>query len=145
MSHQLIPCLRYADALTAIDFLCRAFGFERHAVYTDPDDPAIVHHAQLTLGARAMVMLGSARADDSGRRFRWKTPAEAGGITLCVCAVLPKDTDIDAHCARARAAGAEIVLEPHDNIGYPGRSYNARDPEGNDWDFGTYDPWTDLA
>src|SRR6267154_5987206 len=55
----LIPCLRYKNAPAAIDFLCRAFGFEKHAVHADPKDPTIVHHAQLVLGD-AMVMLGSA-------------------------------------------------------------------------------------
>src|SRR3546814_14831595 len=52
----IIPCLRYRDALAAIDWLCRAFGFEKHAVYADGDT---VHHAQLTFG-NGMVMLGSA-------------------------------------------------------------------------------------
>jgi uncharacterized glyoxalase superfamily protein PhnB len=133
----LTPCLRYADAPAAIEFLCRAFGFERHAVYFDPDDPSIVAHAQLVLG-NGMIMLSSAVAGEAQERYRWKTPGEAGGITMCVCAVID---DPDAHFARAKAEGAEIVTEPHDNAGYPGRSYNARDPEGNDWDFGTYDPW----
>ena len=137
----LIPCLQYEDALTAIDFLCRAFGFEKHAVYTDPENPMIVHHAELLLG-NAMVMLSSSRPGEAKDRYRWRTPAEAGGITMCVCAVVD---DADAHYARAKAAGAEIVNELHDNQGYPGRSYNARDPEGNDWDFGTYNPWAYVA
>ncbi len=137
--HALIPCLRYADAPAAIDFLCRAFGFERQAVHVDPDDPTIVHHAQLLLDGN-MVMLGSVRPGGAGERYRWKTPAEAGGITMCVCAVID---DPDAHAARAEAAGAELLTRPHDNEGYPGRGYDARDPEGNVWNFGSYDPWAD--
>ncbi len=135
--HALIPCLRYADAPAAIDFLCRAFGFTRQAVHADPDDPAIVHHAQLLLDGN-MVMLGSDRPGETRDLYRWKTAAEAGGITMCVCAVID---DPDAHAARAAAAGAEILTRPHDNEGYPGRSYDARDPEGNVWNFGSYDPW----
>jgi uncharacterized glyoxalase superfamily protein PhnB len=133
----LIPCLRYADAPAAIEFLCTAFGFTRHAVYADDADPSLIHHAQLQLGD-SLVMLSSARPGPATDLYRWKTPAEAGGVTGCVCCVID---DPDAHFARAKAAGADIVTEPHDNEGYPGRSYNVRDPEGNDWDFGTYDPW----
>lgn len=135
----LIPCLRYRDAPAAIDFLCAAFGFERHAVHADPDDATIIHHAQLTLDGN-MIMLGSARGDESERLYGWKTPAQAGGITMCVCAVVD---DPDAHHARARAAGARIVRGPYDNQGYPGRAYDARDPEGNVWNFGSYDPFAD--
>ena len=133
----LIPCLRYTNAPGAIDFLCNAFGFERQAVFVDEADPAVVHHAQLTLG-ESMVMLGSARPDETQARHRWRTPGEAGGVTMCVYAIV---ADLEAHYARARAAGAEIVTELQDNVGYPGRSYSARDPEGNDWSFGTYNPW----
>jgi uncharacterized glyoxalase superfamily protein PhnB len=133
----LIPCLRYADAPSAIAFLCKAFGFERHAVHTDSSNPTIVLHAQLNLGD-TMVMLGSAAEGEARERYRWRTPAEAGGITMCVCAVVD---DIEAHYDRAIAAGADIVTPLHDNAGYPGRSYSARDPEGNVWDFGTYNPW----
>jgi uncharacterized glyoxalase superfamily protein PhnB len=134
----LIPCLRYEDAPAAIDFLCRAFGFEKHAVYADDKDPAIIHHAQLTLGGN-MVMLSSATRAPGTEIYRWRTPAEAGGITVCVYAVID---DPDAHHARALREGAEIVTAPHDNEGYPGRSYNVRDLEGNNWDFGTFDPWS---
>lgn len=135
--HALIPCLRYRDAPAAIDFLCAAFGFQRHAVHADPEDATIIHHAQLTLDGN-MIMLGGARGDESEELYGWKTPAEAGGITMCVCAVVD---DPDAHHARAAAAGAEIVRAPYDNQGYPGRAYDARDPEGNVWNFGSYDPF----
>ena len=135
----LIPCLRYENAAAAIDFLCHAFGFERHAIHADPDDPNIIHHAQLVLG-QSMVMLSSARRDASMEKYRWRTVKEAGGITVCIAACL-EDKEIEAHYARAKSGGAEIVTELHANEGYPGRSYNARDLEGNNWDFGTYDPW----
>ena len=135
--HALIPCLRYRDAPAAIDFLCAAFGFARHAVYADPGDATIVHHAQLTLDGN-MIMLGSARSGESEALYRWRTPAEAGGVTMSVCAVVD---DPDAHHAHALAAGAEVIRGPYDNDGYPGRAYDARDPEGNVWNFGSYDPF----
>ena len=47
--------------------------------------------------------------------------------------------DVDAHCARARGAGAEILVEPFDPE-YGGRMYTCRDPEGHVWSFGSYDP-----
>jgi uncharacterized glyoxalase superfamily protein PhnB len=51
--------------------------------------------------------------------------------------------DPDSHYARARAAGAEIVRELAD-MPYGSREYGARDPEGNQWSFGTYDPYADA-
>ncbi|MFB0874179.1 MULTISPECIES: VOC family protein [unclassified Sphingobium] len=133
----VIPGLRYANAPAAIDFLCDAFGFQRHAVYADDADPTIIHHAQLTLGA-GMVMLGSVRDGRDESFYTWSTPQELGGATVCLYV---KVDDPDAHCLRARNAGAVVVNEPHDNDGYPGRGYEALDPEGNVWSFGSYDPW----
>ncbi len=141
MRHALIPCLRYADAPEAILFLCDAFGFLPHAIHTDAEDQRIVHHAQLLLDGN-MVMLSSALPGEPQETFGWLTPEEAGGVTGCVYAAI---ADVDAHHARARAAGAEIVTAPHDNRGYPGRGYDARDPEGNVWSFGDYDPFAHPA
>ncbi|NNL70413.1 MAG: glyoxalase, partial [Acidimicrobiia bacterium] len=45
-----------------------------------------------------------------------------------------------AHAERARAAGAEIVMELEAQD-YGGSEYAALDPEGNVWSFGSYDPW----
>lgn len=137
MRPALIPSLRYEDAPAAILFLCDAFGFLPHAIYADEEDQQLIHHAQLLLDGN-MIMLGSATEGEVAETYRWKTPEEAGGITMCVYAVVE---DVDAHHARALAAGAEIVAEPHDNEGYPGRGYTARDPEGHVWSFGSYDPF----
>lgn len=130
----IIPCLRYRDAHTAIDWLCRAFGFERHAVYADGNT---VHHAQLTFG-NGMVMLGSAdNASEWGKQM--VQPDEIGlRETQSACVIV---ADADAHYAHSKAAGAAIVMEISDQD-YGGRGYACRDPEGHLWWFGSYDPWT---
>ena len=131
----IIPTLRYRDALGAINWLCRAFDFKKHAVYADGD---AVHHAQLTFG-NGMIMLSSA-AQGSPWDARFVPPDAVGGRqTQCCCLIV---ADADAHYARAKAAGAMIVDELSDRD-YGGRGYGCSDPEGHLWFFGTYDPWKD--
>jgi uncharacterized glyoxalase superfamily protein PhnB len=137
MRHAIIPAIRYEDAPAAILFLCDAFGFVPQAIYPDEEDQQIIHHAQLLLDGN-MIMLGSAVENEARERFRLKAPEEAEGVTMTLYVVVE---DVDAHCERARALGAEIVDEPHDNDGYPGRGYVVRDPEGHVWSFGSYDPF----
>ncbi len=125
----LYPTLRFADAPAAIDFLERAFGFRRLHVYENPD--GTVAHAELAFGP-SILMLGSDRDDPlRGRK------AGQGWMYVAV-------DDADAACARARAAGAEIVNELYDTE-YGSRDFTARDPEGNVWSFGTYRPASDAA
>jgi uncharacterized glyoxalase superfamily protein PhnB len=120
----IFPTLTYDDAGKAIDFLVDAFGFERHAVYAD--DNGDIRHAELRLG-NGLVMLGSAKGDIAATRGR------GGGIYIVL-------DDPDTHADRARAAGAELIREPHDTD-YGSREYGARDLEGNVWSFGTYQPF----
>lgn len=54
----IIPCLRYRDAVAAIDWLCNAFGFEKHLVVRGED--GVIEHAQLSFG-NGMIMIGSTR------------------------------------------------------------------------------------
>jgi uncharacterized glyoxalase superfamily protein PhnB len=136
MRHEIIPNLRYADALRAIAFLCDAFGFERRAVYRDEGNPDIVAHAQLVWRDR-MVMVTSALDSPHVRAAGMNTAAEAGGATVGLYLIVD---DVDAHAERARAAGADI-FEPPEDKEYGGRGYSARDIEGNVWSFGSYDPW----
>jgi uncharacterized glyoxalase superfamily protein PhnB len=130
----IIPCLNYADAPAAIEFLCAAFGFERQLVVEGP--PGEIIHAQLVRGD-AMVMLAS--AGDGPGKFRTVTPAAAGNLVTCCMSMTVADPD--AHHAQAVAAGASIILPPHAND-YGGRGYECFDCEGNFWSFGSYDPWS---
>jgi uncharacterized glyoxalase superfamily protein PhnB len=66
-----------------------------------------------------------------------RQPKAAGGSTASLYVIVD---DVDAHCARARAAGAEILIEPADQS-YGGRDYSCRDLDGHLWSFGTYDPF----
>lgn len=132
----IIPGLRYRDAKSAIDFLCEAFGFERHAVHPDPKDGSIIMHAQL-VDRGNMIMLGSRTDNEYTRKAGIKSVAEAGGPTMGLYITVD---DVDAHAQRARAAGADIFIEPM-NLGYGGRGYSCRDIEGYIWNFGSYDPF----
>jgi uncharacterized glyoxalase superfamily protein PhnB len=132
-SATIIPALRYQDAPKAIDWLCDAFGFERHLVV--PGENGAIAHAQLVFG-NGMIMLGS--AGDGHFDAYQKTPKDVGGIgTQSAYVVVP---DADAHHARAVAAGAEVLL-PLEDADYGGRGYTCRDPEGHIWSFGTFDPF----
>lgn len=129
----LIPAIRYRDAGAAIEWLCKAFGFERQLVV--PGEGGTILHAQLVFG-NGMLMLGSARDDDFGRLQQ--PLAEPGGPVSQTTYVIV--SDVDAHHAGAAAAGADVVMAPEDQD-YGGRLYSCRDPEGNLWNFGSYDPW----
>src|SRR5262245_16560106 len=129
----VIPTLRYRDAPAAIEWLCRAFGFERHMVVPEADGS--IAHAQLVFG-NGMIMLGTARDDDYGKLV--KTPADVGGVSTGGLYVIVDD--VDRHHARAAAAGAKITEPPTDRD-YGGRGYGCRDLEGHVWSFGSYDPW----
>jgi uncharacterized glyoxalase superfamily protein PhnB len=135
----VIPCMRYRDALAAIDWLCTTFGFERHAVHLD--DKGQVAHAQLVFG-NGMVMLGSVSDEPTpwGRLIR--QPDEIGGAETQSAFLVVSDPD--EVYARAKAAGAKILLEIKDED-YGARGFTCADPEGHIWNFGNYDPWASAA
>jgi uncharacterized glyoxalase superfamily protein PhnB len=130
----IIPIFKYRDAPAAIEWLCKAFGFEKHLIV--PGENGTITHAQLTFG-NGMIMLGTMRSDEFGQQT--KSPTLVGGSTQSPYIVV---TDIDAHYARAKAAGAKIAIEIKDED-YGGRDYSCLDPEGHLWNFGSYDPWAE--
>ena len=130
----VIPGLRYRDAPAAIEWLSKAFGFVKQAVYTTPN--GVVAHAQLTFG-NGMIMLGSV---DNGTEYGKlvKQPEEIGRFeTQSPYLVV---SDCDAIYATAKAAGAEMVIDIADKD-YGGRGFTCRDLEGHLWSIGSYDPW----
>jgi uncharacterized glyoxalase superfamily protein PhnB len=129
----VIPTMRYNDGPAAVEWLCKAFGFEKHFVL--PGDDGTIVHAQLTFG-NGMIMLGSER--ESEFDTVQKPPSALGGAVSQSPYIIVEDAD--THYARAVAAGAEIVMEIKDQD-YGGRGYSCRDPEGHVWNFGSYDPW----
>lgn len=133
MSCTVIPTLKYRDAPAAIDWLCRAFGFERHLVVEG--DSNIIEHAQLILG-EGMIMLGSVRESEFDKLQ--KPPSSNSGVVTQSPYIVVGE--VDAHYSRALAAGAEITMEPADQA-YGGRLYSCKDPEGHLWNFGSYNPW----
>jgi uncharacterized glyoxalase superfamily protein PhnB len=131
----VIPCLRYLDAPAAIEWLCSAFGFEKHLVV--PGEGGTIVHAELSFG-NGMIMLGSAQKSEFDRFIA--QPSDTGGRETQTPYLIVADAD--AHYARAKAAGADIVLDIKDED-YGGRGYSCRDLEGRLWNFGTYDPWAE--
>ena len=132
-SSSIIPTLRYDNAPKMIEWLCEALGFQRHLVVEDGQGG--ITHAQLTREG-IMIMVGSAREDAFGNLQR--TARALGGVSQSPYIVVE---DVDVICERARASGAEIVIEPKDED-YGGRVFSCRDPEAQLWNFGTYDPWS---
>lgn len=114
----------YRDPMAALDWLERAFGFERSMLITDQD--GALAHSQMSYGD-GYIMVGPEWTADH------RSPASIGGKNTQTVHVRVAG-DIDAHCARARAAGARITQEPEDQF-YGDRTYRAVDPEGHIWTF----------
>ena len=119
------PCLAYADAPAAIDFLKAAFGFET-TIVVPGGDQAVAHAELLTpWGGGVMVTSAQPSGDELAGR--------PGGASISIVVDAP-----DALYARATAAGARVVRELRNETDYESRGFVVRDPEGNVWAFGTY-------
>ena len=120
---QITPYLYYPDAAEALDFLVAAFGFE--VVSALRDDDGTVWTAQARLGD-GLVMVGPGLEG-------FGTMAVPDG-SLATSRLFVFVDDVDAHCERARAAGATIISEPDEHPG-GNRQYVAADPGGQQWIF----------
>jgi len=121
----LCSAIFYKDPAAALDFLEAAFGFERRMVITDADGN--IAHAEMDFGD-GFIMVGGEWGDHTA------SPASTGGKNTQGVHVKLK-SNIDEHCAHAKAAGAEIVRELTDEF-YGDRVYLAKDLEGHVWSFG---------
>ncbi|MEZ5003727.1 MAG: VOC family protein [Chitinophagales bacterium] len=128
----IIPTFKYKNAPAAVEWLCQTLGFQKHLVV---ESDGGIAHAQLTFG-NSMIMLGSSDESDYGKLI--KTPNELNGFNTQSPYLIV--AEIEAHYEHAKANGAQIVLALSDQD-YGGKLYTCRDPEGNIWNFGSYDPW----
>ena len=121
----ITPMLVYDDAPAAMEFLCRAFGFEEQFRFDMHD--GTVGHAELVIGGAKIAL--ATTWPEGGMASPWTLPAVHSQV---YCEVL----DLDAHYERAKAEGATIAEAP----GAPShgsRTYRAMDPEGHRWVFAT--------
>ena len=123
----------YDDPRAAIDWLCKAFDFELR-LKVEGDDGAIVH-SELGFG-EALVTVGGAAGKEPWQAIFRSPRSIDGSITQALAFYLD---DVDAHYARASAAGARIMREPrtsdYGDDYWVDRSYGALDPEGHLWWF----------
>ena len=115
-SAPVIPVLIYPDVREAVAWLAEAFGFSERVQIGEN------HRSQLRAGDGA-VIIGDVRGD--------RRPPRPGEATH---SVMVRVDDARAHCERARAAGARILMEPTD-FEYGERQYSAEDVAGHQWTF----------
>ena len=124
-SQHIVPYLAYRDAPAAIEFLCKAFGFDKGLVIHGPEDGQI-GHAELHRDGETLML------SSEYEPAMMQSPLAAAGMVNASLNIYVDD--VDAHFAQAKAAGAEIVSEPADQF-YGDRTYTAVDPEGQRWSF----------
>lgn len=112
----VIPVLIYPDVREAVAWLSAAYGFVERLQIGES------HRSQLSFGDGA-VIVGDVRYD--------RRPPREGEVTHSVTV---RVDDVNAHCARARAHGARILMEPTD-FEYGERQYTAADLAGHQWTF----------
>jgi uncharacterized glyoxalase superfamily protein PhnB len=132
MSAQVLsPCLSYRDRRAALDWLEAAFGFETSLLVTD--DSGEIGHAEMTFNDARITIANEWSSPELLGPAALRSPANQGGAVTGFLRVFLED-GIDAHCERARAAGAVITAEPADQF-YGDRVYRCLDLDGHVWTF----------
>ena len=120
---QRLTLLVYDDIEAVHDHLVTVFGFGPG--HLSRDEAGRVVHGELHIGDGVVWLHPS--SEDHGLA----SPAGLGVATHCMAVMVD---DVDAHHARAVAAGADVVGEPR-NMDYGYREYDAHDLEGGLWSF----------
>lgn len=123
----------YEDASKAIDWLCKAFGFEVQIKVEG--EGGRIEHSELIYGG-GLIMVSSPK-DKTDKFSYMRSPKQVGGGNTQNLFVYVDD--VEAHCAQARAAGAKISVEPkttdYGEEHWSDRSYQCEDIDGHHWWF----------
>jgi uncharacterized glyoxalase superfamily protein PhnB len=124
--------LYYEQAAKAIDWLCEAFDFELRLKIEG--DNGSIEHSELTYGD-GLIMVGQAGLEHKASYRR--APRSIEGVNTQNMMVYVDD--VEAHCTRARKAGAKIVRElatsDYGEAFWSDRNYECEDLEGHHWWF----------
>jgi uncharacterized glyoxalase superfamily protein PhnB len=129
----VVPMIAYEDGNAAMDWLIDAFGFVEADRRVSLD--GALTHGELEAGG-AIIMLATPTPDyQSPKHHREQCDAarDWSRVPYIIDGVLVQVDDVEAHCARARTAGALILSEPETTD--DGRFYRAEDVEGHRWMF----------
>src|SRR5262245_30186652 len=124
---RIIPTPRYRNAGADIDWRAQPSAFARKMV---------VPRERKNCSCRAHAWQRHEHVETEYGRLV-ATPEKGRPVTQGIYVVVD---EIDAHTARAKSAGAEIVIDIKTQDD-GGRDYTARDLEGHVWTFATFDPW----
>ena len=122
--NRIVPQLAFDDIATALEWLAKAFGFSERTEARFLGADGRVGHAEMAIGD-VWFMLGQAGGHGTS------SPRTLGGSSQFLAVYV---ADVEAHCARARAAGATICAELEDKF-WGDRVYEAEDLEGHRWMF----------
>jgi uncharacterized glyoxalase superfamily protein PhnB len=122
--------VHYQNPKAALAWLERAFGFEITMAIDGPSEAPEMCHYEMSVGGRGRIMIGAEWEQ------RIKSPKSIGGANTQVVHVMLAG-DLDAHCERARDAGAQIIAEPKEQF-YGDRTYRVADLEGHHWSFAVH-------
>ncbi|HVD47387.1 MAG TPA: VOC family protein [Candidatus Limnocylindria bacterium] len=129
----VVPMIAYEDGTAAMDWLIEAFGFVEADRRISPD--GALTHGELEVGD-GIIMLATPMPDYQGpkhHRENCEVARKWSRVPYIIDGVLVQVDNVDAHCERARAAGAVILSEPETTD--DGRRYRAEDLEGHRWMF----------
>jgi uncharacterized glyoxalase superfamily protein PhnB len=134
-AHQpdVIPMLDYENGRAALDWLAKVFGFRESKRMVGPD--GLLAHGEMETGNGIIMLATSSHDYESPKHHRehCERARRWSAVPWVVDGVLVYVDDVDAHFARAKAAGATILTPVEE--GYPGRRYRAEDLEGHRWMF----------
>jgi len=129
----VIPMIAYEDGVAALEWLAKAFGFRERARQIGADGK--LTHGEMEVGD-GVIMLGTPTPDYESPKHHRETCDQArkwSTVPWIIDGVLVYVDNLDAHFARAKAAGATILSEIQEDSA--GRRYRTEDLEGHRWFF----------
>ena len=134
MNSTTVPILRYNDAQKAIDWLCKAFGFEVYLLLPAKESGKI-DHCRLVRGS-SMIMVASFNQEEEFEK-RFISPQRCGGVTQCTSLVVDNPEEL---FQSALAAKANIIDEIA-SLPFGGKTFTCEDFESHVWVISSHDPW----
>jgi uncharacterized glyoxalase superfamily protein PhnB len=136
MVSRIAPMIAYEATAAAIDWLTQAFGFTEREGSRYTDANGVVGHAELVYGDETIMLATPTHEYQSPRHHRERCELASRWLDnpWVIDGVFVEVDDLDAHHARAVAAGA-IVIRPPEDAGVGFRVYTAEDLEGHRWMF----------